>query len=66
MIRFLVEKGADQTVKDLRWKESAPQWATYYDDGEEVLTVLREVEAAYIKEHPLEAETGERLPEDAH
>jgi quinoprotein glucose dehydrogenase len=66
MIRFLVEKGADPTVKDLRWKESAPQWATYYDDGEEVLTVLREVEAAYIKEHPLEAETGERLPEDAH
>lgn len=66
MIRFLVEKGADPTVKDLRWKESAPQWATYYDDGKEVLKLLNELEAAYIKEHPPEAETVERLPEDAH
>ena len=45
LIRYLIAKGADPSVSDARWGETAYDWSGYYDNGA-MREVLREYEEA--------------------
>ena len=45
LIRYLLEKGADTTIGDVRWGETAYDWAGYYDND-----AMREVLKLHARE----------------
>ena len=55
MLRLLYKHGADPTIKEERWHETAYEWSTYYDN-KEVQDALKEIEEEYRREYPAAAE----------